>query len=319
MSINWNDIRAIEGQREGFEELVCQLAGQEKIADQTTFCRIGKPDGGKECYWELANGDIHCWQAKYFVNSLSDSQWAQVDKSVKTTIDNHPRLKSYYIAMPVDRPDGKKRGKSMLQKWKDHVLKWERYASSKNIEVSFKYWGKHELETRLRKPENEGLIHYFFNKTELTDEWFAIKNEESIETLGSRYTPELNFELPFLRFHDGFERGEKFRDWIDAHYETVLDERRNVNFLSEQDGFEAGVARLNSAIERLFVACESISFAGVERISFEGIKDELKAIRGILDEFSNQIHKEQENLENAGNRKNSRRESGSQYYYTQLY
>ena len=119
MSINWHNIRAIEGQREGFEELVCQLAGQEKIEKQVQFTRIGKPDGGKECYWELSNGHIHCWQAKYFINSLSDNQWTQVDKSVKTAIDNHPKLKKYYIAIPVDRPDGKGRGKSMLQKWKD--------------------------------------------------------------------------------------------------------------------------------------------------------------------------------------------------------
>ncbi|MBK8562702.1 MAG: hypothetical protein IPN76_05005 [Saprospiraceae bacterium] len=66
MTINWNNIRAIEGQREGFEELVCQLAGQEKIETQVQFIRIGKPDAGKECYWELTNDEIHCWQAKVF-------------------------------------------------------------------------------------------------------------------------------------------------------------------------------------------------------------------------------------------------------------
>ena len=53
LSINWNNIRAIEGQREGFEELVCQLAGQEKITGQNSFVRVGTPDGGKECFWEL--------------------------------------------------------------------------------------------------------------------------------------------------------------------------------------------------------------------------------------------------------------------------
>ena len=118
--------------------MVCQLAGQEKIPNQVLFTRIGKPDGGKECYWELTNGDIHSWQAKYFTNSLSDNQWTQVDKSVTSAIDNHPKLKKYYIAIPVDRPDGKARGKSMLQKWKDYVTKWEKYAASKKMKVSFR-------------------------------------------------------------------------------------------------------------------------------------------------------------------------------------
>ena len=78
MTINWNNIGAVDGQREGFEELVCQLAAREKIPNQREFVRIGKPDGGKECYWELQNGTVHCWQAKYFINSLSDNQWARV-------------------------------------------------------------------------------------------------------------------------------------------------------------------------------------------------------------------------------------------------
>ena len=163
VSINWNNIRAIDGQREGFEELICQLAAQEKIDKQVQFFRIGKPDAGKECYWELSTGKIQSWQAKYFVNSLSDSQWAQLSESVKKAIDNHPNLEKYYVAIPVDRPDGKTRGKSMLQKWKEYVAEWEKYASSKKMKVTFEYWGKHELETRLRQRKNEGLMYYFFN------------------------------------------------------------------------------------------------------------------------------------------------------------
>ena len=152
MSINWNNIGGVDGQREAFEELVCQLARLEKVEHQQKFVRIGKPDGGKECYWQLEDGTLQLWQAKYFTNSLLSNQWTQVEKSVKSAINAHPKLSHYYIAIPVDRPDGKVKGsKSMLQKWQTKVKKWTEYARSKSMDVQFIYWGKHELETRLIK------------------------------------------------------------------------------------------------------------------------------------------------------------------------
>ncbi len=170
-----------------------------------------------------------------FINSLSDSQWTQIDKSVRTAIDHHPTLIKYYVAIPVDRPDGKSRGKSMLQKWKDHVTLWKKYASSKKMEVNFEYWGKHELETRLRKPENgKVLIYYFFNERELSDSWFDLKNQEGIDALGGRYTPEINFSLPFLNFHNGFTRDQKFTFQINGYYETILEKHRRIHLRSKK-------------------------------------------------------------------------------------
>ena len=319
MSINWNNIRAIEGQREGFEELVCQLAGQENISNQVLFTRIGKPDGGKECFWELRNGDIHCWQAKYFTNSLSDSQWTQVDKSVKSAIDNHPKLKKYYIAIPVDRPDGRARGKSMLQKWKDHVAKWEKYAASKNMKVSFEYWGRHELETRLRKPEKEGLIYYFFNETELTDQWFDTKNQESIDALGGRYTPELNFDLPFLRFHDGFTRDQKFSKQINSHYEAVLEKRRRAYLRAKQKELEERVSSLDKAIEAFRKVYENINFSGVDSIPFDAIRRELKCMDEAAREISGQLYEWQEESENVKKEKGDRIDYYSRPYNNELH
>lgn len=54
MTLNWNNIRSIHNSlNDGFEELVCQLAAKESIKEQRHFQRIGKPDGGKECFWQL--------------------------------------------------------------------------------------------------------------------------------------------------------------------------------------------------------------------------------------------------------------------------
>lgn len=290
MSFNWNNIRAVEGQREGFEELVCQLVGQEKVDHRVKFTRVGKPDGGKECFWELANGKIQCWQAKYFINSLSAGQWAQIDKSVKDAIDNHPNLEKYYIAIPVDRPDGKGTGKSMLEKWKDHVVVWTEYATSKEMTVSFEYWGKHELEKKLLKEGNEGLIYYFFNEQVLSRDWFDEKNQESINALGGRYTPKLNFALPFLDFRHGLTRNENFIGLFNGHFVDLLDKYRRTYLRVEDDEIKSWRNQLKDEIESFKAFYKSLSFYGVDLIPYPSIRVQLDKLADLVHLIRNKLY-----------------------------
>src|ERR1017187_5776037 len=39
---------------------------------------------GIECYWQLANGDLHAWQAKFFLDIPKETQWKQIDESVRS-------------------------------------------------------------------------------------------------------------------------------------------------------------------------------------------------------------------------------------------
>lgn len=290
MQINWNNIRAIDGQREGFEELVCQLARQEKINEQKSFIRVGKPDSGKECFWELSGGGLHLWQAKYFLNSLSSSQWLQVDESVKRAIDNHPKLEKYYVAIPVDRPDGKGKGKSMLQKWQEYVTSWKKYALAKKMNVSFEYWGKYELENRLKLSTNEGLVYYFFNETEVTDSWLTAKNQESICALGGRYTPELNFKLPFVDFLNGFNRNQNFITQINGYYEDVLEKYQRTYHNKKKDELKEPISNLLKAVTTFKAFYESLIFSGIHTIPFEAIQDKLEEVEDAVQTIENQYN-----------------------------
>ncbi len=52
--MNWRNIRVYNSsQNNAFEELVCQLARQEKSKSYKKFIRNGTPDGGVECFWQL--------------------------------------------------------------------------------------------------------------------------------------------------------------------------------------------------------------------------------------------------------------------------
>ena len=91
VTIDWNSIRPLNGGREkGFEELCAQLAHAESPSG-SRFVRKGTPDAGVECYAVLGDGSEWGWQAKYF-DALGDSQWTQLDSSVKSAIEKHRRL-----------------------------------------------------------------------------------------------------------------------------------------------------------------------------------------------------------------------------------
>ena len=104
-NINWQNLRSWGGsQHTGFEELCCQLAVYESVPLGSKFIRKGTPDGGVKCYWVFPNDDEWGLQAKFFL-SIEDNQWKQLDKSVKTFLEKHPRIVRYTICIPLDRAD----------------------------------------------------------------------------------------------------------------------------------------------------------------------------------------------------------------------
>ena len=85
--MNWNNIISLNGsQNNAFEELVCQLASLEFSKDGK-FIKVGNPDAGVECYTIKENGDEIGFQAKYFLSTPQQTQWNQLDSSIKTALE----------------------------------------------------------------------------------------------------------------------------------------------------------------------------------------------------------------------------------------
>ena len=115
-NLDFNQIRPLNGSaNDGFEEFVCQLARKEEISCAKRFVRNGKPDGGVECYWILADGSEVAWQAKYFCKAFGDSQYQQIDGSVKEALNAHPNLRRYIIAVPIDSSDAHVEGRMSMK------------------------------------------------------------------------------------------------------------------------------------------------------------------------------------------------------------
>ena len=210
MEVDWRSIRPLNGDRaEGFEELCSQLARYEAPAG-SRFERKGSPDAGVECYATLEDGAEWAWQAKYF-DKLEDSQWSQIDGSVRTALAKHPKITRYMVCCPLDMPDARIGGRlSARERWDRHVARWAAAATEAGMTVDFAYWGGHELLERLSRGEHSGRARFWFGSPEMDPDWFGQRLDEAVASAGPRYTPELHIGLSIAEEFEAFGRTEWF-------------------------------------------------------------------------------------------------------------
>ena len=208
MNLNWANLKAHGGSQEAaFEELCCQLARYETPAN-ARFVRKGNPDAGVECFSVFEDNTEWGWQAKFFVQSLTSGQWGQLDRSVKSALDAHPRLVRYFVCIPHNPGDGRAPGKtSEMQKWDEHVVKWKGWATGRSMEVDFVWWGASELWERLSQKDHAGRLELWFGHPELfVDSWFKARLDEAVDSAGSRYFPKLHVDLSIAQNFELFGR-----------------------------------------------------------------------------------------------------------------
>ena len=189
------------GQRHGYEQFICQQVAQEPPAADATFVSLhgAGGDGGVECYWTLADGAEHGWQAKYWTShSLVDK--AQLDASVAAALNQHPRLAKYAIAIPT-HPTGRtgRRGQSLLEKITDPggwLEGWRKMATDRGMSVEFELEWEADIVTRLNRLDTSGSQRrYWFDVDILAQRWWDDRLQEAVDAARPRYVPELNVEV----------------------------------------------------------------------------------------------------------------------------
>jgi hypothetical protein len=273
-TLNWSQIRPIEGsQQNGFEELVCQLARYEAVADGAVFRRKGKPDGGVECFWTFLDGSECGWQAKFFLTSPSSGQWGELDRSVGRFLDTHPKMTRFAVSMPVDLPDARDPDqKSAQRKWDEHVAKWQGWAASQGRSVEFEYWGASELLDRLSRDEHRGRVFFWFQREFFNQRWFTERIEESIMDADARYTPELDVRLPIAQLFDGLGRTDAFyerlKGWV-AHIRKELPSGNQIRELSPQA--DDAIRELHRCADELCLALSGIDDTSVAPLDWQNV------------------------------------------------
>ncbi|WP_117197773.1 ATP-binding protein [Nocardiopsis sp. TNDT3] len=205
--IDFKRIRSLGpgGQRDGYEQFICQQVAQEPPESGATFVSLhgAGGDGGVECYWTLADNTEHGWQAKYWTTHDAVDK-AQLDKSVKAALDQHPKLTTYTIAIPTDPtgPTGGRR-KSLLEKINDPggwLEGWRKMADERNMTVEFDFEWETNIVTRLNRLDASGTQRrYWFDVDVLSGQWWKDRRQEAVDAARPRYMPELNVEVPAAR------------------------------------------------------------------------------------------------------------------------
>lgn len=283
LNIDFNNIRSINGSaNDGFEEYVCQLAHREEILYKKKFVRCGKPDGGVECYWILEDGSIVAWQAKYFCRAFEDSQYQQIDRSVKEALNSHPNLKRYVIAVPTDPSDAHVTGRmSMKERIDRYVERWSKI----NPHVTFDFWWLSDLIERLQKPSNQGMLRFWFGEHEFTDRDFFRFNEESINDLGKRYTPKLNVEVETFQYFEVLSRGSSLRILFDNELIIVEDACRKI----EKDKYCQNTLNLVENVRNAIKQIKETDITGIDRIPLNELLSALMLLGETIQDIANSI------------------------------
>ncbi len=182
--IRFSDIRPLDGkQSQGFEELCFQLlpwlVGEPLVSSVRVDGRGG--DGGVEAIAKTASGLDVGLQCKYF-SSLSDVQWRQIDKSVRTVLSKHPEVVRYLVCVPLNKTPGE------IKKWTALLDVWQTLDPT----VAVEWVGLSELFDHLLKSDASHLKTYWFSCPEFSVNWVATQTQTAIRQLHDRYTPRLH-------------------------------------------------------------------------------------------------------------------------------
>lgn len=277
-NFHWTNIISLNSsQNDSFEELLCQLAKKENIKNKKEFIKIGNPDGGVECYVILNNGNEIGFQAKWFLSTPNETQWNQIEHSFKTALEKHPKMVTYYIAIPQDRADPRVPNReSFMDKWEIKVEKWQKFAKDTyDRDIEFEYWGSSELITRLGKEENVGLKSFFFGEIDLSDAWFENQNKLAIADLDKRYTPQINVKLDIVENFDALSRNKKIIDNLEFEFNKIF-----IQFNQRYQDLKCNHLMLKNKIDYFIDFYMKINF--IKNIDFEMFHKLLLSIQKIL-------------------------------------
>jgi len=278
MNIEWLKLRPFNGDiKNGFEELVCQLARAEDFPAKQKFVRLAAPDGGVEGYCVLDDHSEYAWQAKFFT-SMGEAQWKQLDKSFKTAVEKHPALKRYFICTPLDRQDPRiRRQQWFMDRWNKKVAEWTSFASSLGKEIVIEYWGNSEIFERLARPANAGKLYYWFGREEFSDEWFDARLDESIRNLDKRYTPELNFDLPVAKVFEGLSRDKyfqiQFSDCLDSLLRAYHKAVAGINRIPEVQDFKKELVEKISLFQYFYTEIDFEEICRIDQAAGQSLLD----------------------------------------------
>ena len=226
--IDFSKIRVLKNSKNrGFEELAVQLFRSSlPVAD--SFYRVDDAggDGGVEAIAYIGDERIGL-QAKYF-DKLTQTQWSQINKSVKTAIMTHaPKLVEYRILTPQNRSKETKT-------WENYKSKWNKYAKDEynyTQNICFVWQGDTELRDELIKEEHRSHLYYWFDFPYFSVDWLSQNIKNTMDLIDTRYTPECHIPTHIEKQLDAFSLSSSFRKSFKEEIKNIKNEYYNLKLV----------------------------------------------------------------------------------------
>lgn len=152
-------------------------------------------DGGIEAYGQLSSGDIVAIQAKWFQQSLDNSEIKQIRNSILTAKKLRSQIKEYIICIPHDVSSLKiGRGKKPTTNHEENKINSliaQIYSAYPDLKLT--WWFDYEILIELQQANNEGVHKFWFDKDVISLDYlskhFALQKKG---WLHERYIAELH-------------------------------------------------------------------------------------------------------------------------------
>ena len=227
-------------------------------------------------------------------------EWSQIDKSIKTALEKHPKLVRYFVCAPLDRADARvERRKSAKERWNDHAAKWSGWASDRGMTVEFVYWGSHELLERLARPVHIGRLRFWFDVRGFDAAWFTARLDEAVDTAGPRYTPEVHVDLPIAWEFEAFGRTDRFFDREKARARRIRAKLRAVEYSegAAEPTVDAELAAVSSKVQTVLTAISAVDVQATDPLPFRAISEHIHTAERAAEELSRLLGERERQLE----------------------
>ena len=233
--IDFKDIKSHRNGREwAFEELSYQIFEKEKGDGKPVIRRDGSGgDGGIEAYVADHQGRVIVGlQAKYFINGLRTQQWAQLDKSVLTTLKRNQDdcvLREYIITLPINLSE------KQQNNWGRHVTKWKEEATRLGyVDIEFTLWSESKLRLFLEEERLKGHRLYWFGFPDFDLSSCKKVTSWTLKGLINHYSPHLHTRTETERAIHAFLRSERFRLEYISEAKALAAEARKVREITQK-------------------------------------------------------------------------------------
>lgn len=178
-----------------FEAWCKKEYGKTKV--NVTFVNGDGGDGGVEAYATLSDGNVVGVQSKWFREKLESSQIGQINSSFTTALAVRPQIVRYIVCIPRDL--GSKRivkgGKISKNTEENRWLGLKDTFKKIAPDVVVDLWDETRIQEMLTWPELVGISKYWFDTSEIFDDYFEISYKKAISSWArTKYIPDLYAE-----------------------------------------------------------------------------------------------------------------------------